>query len=226
MNPRAGISILVCSIGILSAQAQSEKKDSLQRKKDGEIYINQEAVKSSEFNFMAQPDIMRTKPMMDETKPWMEFRKDLPMNLTDTTTLTKKKYIRMLPYSIWGHDDAHLKSNKDTLIIRMKLNLDNIKPLPGMGHGYRVVPGGMDQSVTPSNNPIGGFSADKLLFENFTKRGRAIKRNRKKAKAWKIYKDYVPTKEDSLKLYGNKKRIPKDTLHIKKDSTNHFMNTK
>ena len=226
MNPRAGISILVCSIGILSAQAQSKKKDSLQRKKDGEIYINQEAVKSIEFNFMAQPDIMRPKPMMDETKPWMEFRKDLPMNLTDTTTLTKKKYIRMLPYSIWGHDEAHLKSNKDTLIIRMKLNLDNIKPLPGMGHGYRVVPGGMDQSVTPSNNPIGGFSADKLLFENFTKRGRAIKRNRKKAKAWKIYKDYVPTKEDSLKLYGNKKRIPKDTLHIKKDSTNHFINTK
>ena len=226
MNPRAGISILVCSIGILSAQAQSERKDSLQREKDGEIYINQEAVKSIEFNFMAQPDIMRSKPMMDETKPWMEFRKDLPMNLTDTTTLTKKKYIRMLPYSIWGHDDAHLKSNKDTLIIRMKLNLDNIKPLPGMGHGYRVVPGGMDQSVTPSNNPIGGFSADKLLFENFTKRGRAIKRNRKKAKAWKIYKDYVPTKEDSLKLYGNKKRIPKVTLHIIKDSTNHFMNTK
>jgi hypothetical protein len=226
MNPRAGISILACCIGILSVHAQSERKDSLQRKKDGEIYINQEAVKSIEFNFMAQPDIMRPKPKMDETKPWMEFRKDLPMNLTDTTTLTKKKYIRMLPYSIWGHDDAHLKSNKDTLIIRMKLNLDNIKPLPGMGHGYRVVPGGMDQSVTPSNNPIGGFSADKLLFENFTKRGRAIKRNRKKAKAWKIYKDYVPTKEDSLKLYGNKKRIPKDTLHIKKDSTNHFMNTK
>ena len=226
MNPRAGISILACCIGILSVHAQSERKDSLQRKKDGEIYINQEAVKSIEFNFMAQPDIMRPKPMMDETKPWMEFRKDLPMNLTDTTTLTKKKYIRMLPYSIWGHDDAHLKSNKDTLIIRMKLNLDNIKPLPGMGHGYRVVPGGMDQSVTPSNNPIGGFSADKLLFENFTKRGRAIKRNRKKAKAWKIYKDYVPTKEDSLKLYGNKKRIPKDTLHIKKDHTNHFINTK
>ena len=226
MNPRAGISILACCIGILSVHAQSERKDSLQRKNEGEIYINQEAVKSIEFNFMSQPEVMKPKPMMDETKPWMEFRKDLPMNLTDTTTLTKKKYIRMLPYSIWGHDDAHLKSNKDTLIIRMKLNLDNIKPLPGMGHGYRVVPGGMDQSVTPSNNPIGGFSADKLLFENFTKRGRAIKRNRKKAKAWKIYKDYVPTKEDSLKLYGNKKRIPKDTLHIKKDSSNHFMNTK
>ena len=96
-----------------------------------------------------------------------------------------------------------------------------------MGHGYRVVPEGMDQSVTPSNHPIGGFSADKLLFENLTKRGRAIKRNRKKAKAWKIYKDYVPTKEDSLKLYRNKKRIPKDTLTLLyKDSNNHFINTK
>ena len=96
-----------------------------------------------------------------------------------------------------------------------------------MGHGYRVVPEGMDQSVTPSNHPIGGFSADKLLFENLTKRGRAIKRNRKKAKAWKIYKDYVPTKDDSLKWYGNKKRIPKDTLTLfNKDSINHFINTK
>ena len=46
MNPRAGISILVCYISILSAYAQSERKDSLQQKKEGEIYINQEAVKS------------------------------------------------------------------------------------------------------------------------------------------------------------------------------------
>ena len=109
----------------------------------------------------------------------------------------------------------------------MELNPENIKPLPGMGHGYRVVPEGMDQSVTPSNRPVTGFSADKLLFENLTKRGRAIKRNRKKAKAWKIYKDYVPTKEDSLKIYGNKKRIPKDTLTLlNKNSINHFINTK
>ena len=37
MNPRAGISILVCSIGILSVHAQSEKKDSLRFKQEGEI---------------------------------------------------------------------------------------------------------------------------------------------------------------------------------------------
>ena len=227
MNPRASISILVCYISILSAYAQNEKKDSLQQKKEGEIYINQEAVKSIEFNFLPPKEIMNAQPKMDETKPWMEFRKDLPSSLTDTTTLRKRKYIRMLPYSIWGHDRSYLLTDKDAPIIRMQLNPENIKPLPGMGHGYRVVPEGMDQSVTPSNRPVTGFSADKLLFENFTKRGRAIKRNKKKAKAWKIYKDYVPTKEDSLKWYGNKKRIPKDTLTLlNKDSINHFINTK
>ena len=227
MNPRAGISILVCCIGICSVQGQTTKKDSLQSQKEGEIYINQEAVKNIEFNFLPPKEIMNALPKMDESKPWMEFRKDLPSSLTDTTTLRKRKYIRMLPYSIWGHDRSYLLMNKDSLIIRMKLNPENIKPLPGMEHGYRVVPAGMDQSVTPSNNPIGGFSADKALFENFTKRGRAIRRNKKKAKAWKIYKDYVPTKEDSLKWYGNKKRIPKDTLVIPVDSlNNHFINTK
>ena len=226
MKRRAGIGILFCCIGILSAHAQSEKKDSLQRKKEGEIYINQEVVKCIEFNFMGQPEMIKPKLKMDETKPWMEFKKDLPINMTDTTTFRKKKYIRIRPYSIWGYDDSHLRYREDTLTIRMKLNMDKIKPLPGMGHGYRVVPEGMDQSVTPSNRPITGFSADKLLYENFTKRGRAIKRNKKKAKAWKKYKDYVPTKEDSLKLYENKKRIPKDTLIIKKDTLNHFINTK
>ena len=228
MNPRAGIGILACCIGVLSAHAQSEKKDSLQRKKEGEIYINQEAVKSIEFNFMGQPEMMKPKPKMDERKPWMEFKKDLPINMTDTTTFRKKKYIRIRPYTIWGADRSHIDYHvdKDTLSIRMKLNMEKVKPAQGMGHGYRVVPGGMDQSVTPSNRPITGFSADKLLYENFTKRGRAIKRNKKKAKAWKKYKDYVPTKEDSLKLYENKKRIPKDTLIIKKDTLNHFINTK
>ena len=208
MNPRASISILVCSIGILSVHAQSEKKDSLRFKKEGEIYINQEAVKSIEFNFMAKPEALQPKPRMDERKPWLEFRKDLPMNLTDTTTLKKSKYIRMLPYSIWGEDvSSRGYKQEDTLTI--KLDMDYLKEM-----------------YIPIHKPLIGFDADKILFENLTKRGRAIKRNRKKAKAWKIYKDYVPTKEDSLKWYGNKKRIPKDTLHINKDSINYFINTK
>ena len=165
MNPRAGISILVCGIGILSAQAQSERKDSLKHEKEGEIYINQEAVKSIVFNFMNQPEVPKPKPRMDETKPWLEFRKDLPSNLTDTTKIRKKKYIRIRPYSIWGYDNAHWSAStqEDTLTMHFKLDLEKINPLPGMGHGYRVLPAGMDQTVTPSNNPLTGFNADKLL---------------------------------------------------------------
>ena len=229
MNLRAGISILITSISLVSAQAQTERNDTLLQKRNNEIHINQEALKSIEFNFLPQTEIMKHKPKMDERKPWMDLRKDLPISLTDTTIIGKK-YIRMLPYSIWEYDDSHLsyQTGMDTLTIRIELNPEKIKPLPGMGHGYIVLPAGMDQSVTPSNHPLGGFNADKALYETFTKRGRAIKRNRKRAKAWKIYNDYVPTKEDSLKWYGNKKRIPKNTPTIPVDSINdhYFMNTK
>lgn len=214
MNPRSGISILVCSIGILSAQAQTQKKDTLQK----EIYINPEAVKSIEFNFLPPMEGIKPQPKMDQRKSWMEFRKDLPISMIDTTTQRDRKYIRMLPYSIWGYEDFRIPLEKDTLTIRMKLNAEKIKPTPGLEHGYRVVPAGMDQSITPSNRPVTGFDANKGLYETFSKRGRALKRNRKKAKAWKIYEDYVPTKEDSLKWHGKKKRIPKDTLVLKKDS--------
>ena len=114
----------------------------------------------------------------------------------------------MLPYSIWGEDvSSRGYKQEDTLTI--KLDMDYLKEM-----------------YIPINKPLIGFDADKILFENLTKRGRAIKRNRKKAKAWKIYKDYVPTKEDSLKWNKNKKRIPKDTLHINKDSIHYFINTK
>lgn len=228
MNLRAGISILMGSISLLSAQAQAERKDTLLQNSDKEIYINQEVLKSIEFNFLPKTGSLQVQPLMDERKPWMDLRKDLPISLTDTTIIGKK-YIRMLPYSIWKYDNSHLRNltKIDTLTIRLKLNPDKIKPLPGMGHGYIVLPAGMDQSVTPSNHPLIGFDANKLLFETFTKRGRNIKRNREGEKIWKIYENYVPTKADALKWKGNKKRIPKDTLTISKDSIRyHFINTK
>lgn len=207
MNPRASISILVCSIGILTAQAQLTQEDSIRLKKmlesDKEIIINQEAVKNIEFNFVPKEELLRQRPMMTEDKPWMKFIKKLP-----------KEFISI---------------RKDTTDsgIRFKLNQEKLKPLPWLMHGYRVVPGGMDQTVTPSNNPIGGFDADKFLFETFTKRGRAIKRNRKHANAWKTLNDSVSATQDSLTGDENKKRIPKDTLVSMVDSTgNHFINTK
>lgn len=202
-------------MGILTSKAQLSRRDSIRLKQllegDKEIKLNQEAVKSIQFNFA--PDINEMhKPKMSEEKPWMEFNKSLPKNFNDTVQWRKPKFIRLLPYTIFtrlGEDpvnDIIIKTRKDTL--RMKLKLDYLK------------------EYIPQHQPVVSFDAEKLLYENFTKRGRAIRRNRKRAKAWKIYNDYVPTKEDSLKWYGNKKRIPKDTLHINKDSIHYFINTK
>ena len=213
---RISLSILFCIIGILTSKAQLSRRDSIRLKQllegDKEIKLNQEAVKSIQFNFA--PDINEMhKPKMSEERPWMEFNKSLPKNFNDTVQWRKPKYIRLLPYTIFtrlGEDpvnDIIIKTRKDTL--RMKLKLDYLK------------------EYIPQHQPVVSFDAEKLLYENLTKRGRAIRRNRKRAKAWKIYNDYVPTKEDSLKWYGNKKRIPKDTLVISVDSIDHhFINTK
>lgn len=111
MNPRASISILVCSIGILTAQAQLTQEDSIRLKRmlEGkeEIIINQEAVKSIEFNFVPREELLRQRPMMAEDKPWMKFIKKLP-----------KEFISV---------------RKDTTDsgIRFKLNQEKLKPLPG-----------------------------------------------------------------------------------------------
>ena len=213
---RISLSILFCIMGILTSKAQLSRRDSIRLKQllegDKEIKLNQEAVKSIQFNFA--PDINEMhKPKMSEEKPWMEFNKSLPKNFNDTVQWRKPKFIRLLPYTIFtrlGEDpvnDIIIKTRKDTL--RMKLKLDYLK------------------EYIPQHQPVVSFDAEKLLYENLTKRGRAIRRNRKRAKAWKIYNDYVPTKEDSLKWYGNKKRIPKDTLVISVDSIDHhFINTK
>ena len=213
---RISLSILFCLMGILTSKAQLSRRDSIRLKQllegNKEIKLNQEAVKSIQFNFA--PDINEMhKPKMSEEKPWMEFNKSLPKNFNDTVQWRKPKFIRLLPYTIFtrlGEDpvnDIIIKTCKDTL--RMKLKLDYLK------------------EYIPQHQPVVSFDAEKLLYENFTKRGRAIRRNRKRAKAWKIYNDYVPTKEDSLKWYGNKKRIPKDTLVISVDSIDHhFINTK
>ena len=213
---RISLSILFCLMGILTSKAQLSRRDSIRLKQllegNKEIKLNQEAVKSIQFNFA--PDINEMhKPKMSEEKPWMEFNKSLPKNFNDTVQWRKPKFIRLLPYTIFtrlGEDpvnDIIIKTRKDTL--RMKLKLDYLK------------------EYIPQHQPVVSFDAEKLLYENFTKRGRAIRRNRKRAKAWKIYNDYVPTKEDSLKWYGNKKRIPKDTLVISVDSIDHhFINTK
>ena len=164
--------IIFFIIGILQAQAQLEKEDSLRLKRmlEGkeEIIINEEAVKSIQFDFLPKEEILQ--PLENEEKSWMKFNTELPKDF--------------------------IKKKTDTLQIKFDLKFE----------------------VPYSSNAIASFDADKLLFENFTKRGRAIRHNRKHANAWKTYNDYQPTHEDSLKWIGNKKRIPKDTLAIVTDS--------
>lgn len=174
MTAKITLCIIFCIIGIVSVQAQWEKKDSIRLKNmlEGkeDIHINEDALNSIQFNFLPKEELNIRKPKAPEEKAWLKFDTKLP-----------KEFI---------------KSTKDTLQIKFNLNLEP----PHMAA------------------PLATFDADKLLFENFTKRGRAIKRNRKHAKAWKIYNDYQPTYEDSLKWWGNEKRIPKDTLAIRSDS--------
>lgn len=178
--------IILCSLGALSAQAQLEKEDSIRLKNmlDGkeEIKINEDALRSIQFNFLPKEEAYSSQPLASEEKSWMKFITKLP-----------DEFIRKTVESDF----------------QIKLDLDFSLP-------------------NQTTAPLVTFDADKLLFENLTKRGRAIKHNRKYAQAWKIYNDYQPTYEDSLKWWGNEKRIPKDTLAIvKKDSaSHHFMKTK
>lgn len=146
----------------------------------------------------------------------------------DTTKWVRPNFVRLTPYTpytTWHEDpvnDPIFLKRKDSLTISWKLN---IKLIPGLRNGYVILPAGMDQTVTPSNNPlIGGLDADKFLYESLTKRGRAIRRNRNRAKGWKIYQSYVPTRQDSILFpriskVSEQDSLPKqDTLLIKKDS--------
>lgn len=227
MTRRVSISILCCTISILAAQAQWNKQDSIRLQEllngNGELPINTEAVKSIHFDFSPDKDKMKGTPLMSEDKPWMKFLKELPKNFGDTTRWVRPKFVRLTPYTpytTWHEDPVNdpifLSDRKDTLKMSWKLN---IQLTPGLRNGYVVLPAGMDQSVTPSNNPlIGGLDANKFLYESLTKRGRAIRRNRQRANAWKIYQSYVPTRQDSILFPRTPNVLKQDTVVIKTDS--------
>lgn len=211
MTRRASISILICTISILTAQAQWNKQDSIRLRQllngEGELNINTDAVKSIQFDFNPEKETVKGKPMMSQDKPWMKFKETLPKNFEDTTKWIKPKYVRLTPYTPftkWSEDPIYDRiwtvEGKDSLkrskmAWRLKIKLD-----PHLMNGHVVVPAGMDPTVSPSNSPlVGGFDTDKFLYESFTSRGRAIRRNRNRANAWKTYKDYIPTKQDTVK---------------------------
>lgn len=240
MTRRVSISILLCTISVLTAQAQWSKQDSIRLQEllngDGELKINTEAVKSIHFDFKSDKDKIKGSPLMSEDKPWMKFLKDLPKNFGDTTKWVRPKFVRLAPYTpytTWHEDPVNdpifLSNRKDTLKMSWKLN---IKLIPGLQNGYVVVPAGMDQTITPSNNPLlSNLDTNKFLYESLTKRGRTIRRNRERAKGWKIYQSYVPTLQDSIlfpRINMRSKQdtlsgkdslfFPEDSLYIKQDS--------
>lgn len=211
MIQRANLSILFCTIGILTSQAQWTRQDSIRLqellKGDGELKINTEAVQSIHFDFTPEKESLKGTPLLSEDKPWMKFVKDLPKNFGDTTRWVRPKYIRLTPYTPytrWNEDPIlqMMSEAEEDSLKRMRLywKLNNIEPDPSRMNGHVPVPGGMDPDIAPSNRPVvGGLDIDLLLFDNFTKRGRMLRRNRKRARAWKTYADYLPDRQDTVK---------------------------
>lgn len=182
------------------AQNPSEKED---------IELNRDAVKMIQFDF--NPSLPENKPREAPlNKTWMEFKTDIgvPKDFLDTIAVKKpKNFIRLLPYSIWtcfGEDPVY-----DVLVFKREKELEMTFHLGGAvcqeEYGKSIAPSTgeiYNQVASPlgSGAAIQGLDINKFLTDNLTRRGRMLRRNRKHANAWKTYKDYSPTKEDSLKL--------------------------
>lgn len=182
-----------------------------QNEKGKDIRLNEEAIRMIQFDFSG------TKPPHEEIKaatldkPWMNFKKDLrlPRSLTDTTKVKKPtEYVRMLPYTIWtrfGEDPVY-----DVLVLGRPKKWEmhwTLNPNAVYTEEYgRSLPAGTGMMYERATSPvggsvvIGGLDFIGAIYNNLTPRGRMLKYNRKHANAWKIYKDYRPTREDSLKF--------------------------
>lgn len=179
--------------------------------KEKEFRLNEDAVRMIQFDFSG------TKPPREEMKaatldkPWMKFKHDLrqPRSLIDTTRVKKPTgYIRMLPYSIWtrfGEDPVY-----DVMVLGRPKKWEihwtlNPYALPDEDYGKTLSPGAgsmYERAVgrVGSGAVVGGLDFIGFVYSNLTPRGRMLKHNRKHANAWKTYKDYRPTREDSLKF--------------------------
>lgn len=192
---------------------KTSQRDSLHqnRKSDGShlhepFELNKEAVKLIQFDFTSSPNVTAPPKTAEMKKSWMDFRVDLavPKNLTDTTKIRKpSQYIRMLPYTIWtrfGEDpvfDVLVFGNKKRLEIQWKLNLNSYNA----DYGRNLMPqAGRDAAPMGSGVCINNLDIIGFLYDNLNKHGRTLKRNRKRAKAWKVYQNYKTTRADSLKF--------------------------
>lgn len=186
-----------------------------QHEKEQEIRLNEEAIRMIQFDFSGMEKPREEMKAVTLDKPWMKFKKDLrlPRSLTDTTKVKKPTgYIRMLPYSIWtrfGEDpiyDVLVLGRTEKWEMHWKLNPNAVYTeeygrslTPGTGMMFERAAGRAGGNVG-AGVVIGGLDFLGVIYDNLTPRGRMLKHNRKHANAWKIYKDYQPTREDSLKF--------------------------
>ena len=195
--------------GIVPLFAQQEN-DSVK----GQIRLNKDAVRMIQFDFNA-PQKEHSQPQSAPLdKKWMSFKTEvrMPRSLTDTTAVRKPTgYVRAEPYTIWtryGEDpvfDVLVYGRPAKKQVYWKLQPYVSSREEEYGHTLPPSMGRMYDLFSGGGNPMGAgvvayMDFDKILFENFTARGRAIRHNRTHATAWKTYRDYVPTREDSLKF--------------------------
>lgn len=188
-----------------------------------EIKINEEARRNIKFDFTPPmeelPDYKRPMEAPLE-QDYMNYHVDLsiPRSLIDTFRLRRPTgYVRLEPYTIWtefGEDPIYdvLFTGKDKRWeIHWSINVSG-KRIDNYGREKRVSTGAFYDAATGSAGIGTTISLDfeKLLYETFTARGRAIRRNRKRAQAYKTYTAYVPTKDDTSKFPHF--AIPKDSL--------------
>lgn len=207
MTRRESISIVFCIINVLTMQAQWTRQDSIRLNEmlngKEELKINNEAVKAIQFDFNPDRNIekeVESTPIASEDKPWMT--ESMPRNFMGSEKLNDKPSKSITPYTYdtkWNEDFL----SRSLLLPQSRFKITwqwDITPDPWLMNGYVPLPAGMDQSVTPSNNPMfGSLDFGNFFYETFTEEGRSIRYNRKHANAWKTYKGYVPTKSDSIK---------------------------
>ena len=194
--------IFYCITHLLPISLQAQQREE-------ELKLNMDAVNMIQFNFNSSNKEAEQPLDAPLDKRWMEFRTDLsvPRSLTDTTKIKKVEYyVRPEPYTIWvrfGENPVYdvIPSLRKQWKIYWTLN-----PFRQYKEEYgRNLKPNTGDTYNDISNPTGPsvvvfFDADKLLYESLTKRGRAIKHNRKYANAWKTYKEYQPTAADSAKF--------------------------
>ena len=65
------------------------------------------------------------------------------------------------------------------------------------------------EAPTGAGVVVGGLDFLGFIYNNLTPRGRMLQHNRKHANGLEIYKDYLPTREDSLKFPTYNRLLPR-----------------